>query len=134
MSKFVLDYAYGQAKLSIEASRHCVFSIISGDFTEHYRFKKGFYGLSDVPTVFQEHIDKVLEFRTPNWLDDIICVTNGTLEELEQELREVLLKFQDVGSLQCIGKLFCCLSWNPGHENSAACPWNACLWNPGLMT
>ena len=37
-------------------------------------------------------------------------------------------------SLQCIGKLFCCLSWNPGHENSAACPWNACLWNPGLMT
>ena len=21
-------------------------------------------------------------------------------------------------SLQCIGKLFCCLSWNPGHENS----------------
>ena len=37
-------------------------------------------------------------------------------------------------SLQYIGKLFCCLSWNPGHENSAACPWNACLWNPGLMT
>ena len=36
--------------------------------------------------------------------------------------------------LQCIGKLFCCLSWNPGHENSAACPWNACLWNPGFMT
>ena len=39
-----------------------------------------------------------------------------------------------VRTLQCIGKLFCCLSWNPGHENSAACPWNACLWNPGLMT
>ena len=38
------------------------------------------------------------------------------------------------GTLQCIGKLFCCLSWNPGHENSAACPWNACLWNPGHMT
>ena len=39
-----------------------------------------------------------------------------------------------VTPLQCIGKLFCCLSWNPGRENSAACPWNACLWNPGLMT
>ena len=62
MSKIDLDYAYGQAKLSKEAARHCVFSIIGGDFTGHYRFKKGFYGLSDVPTVFQEHIDKVLEF------------------------------------------------------------------------
>ena len=28
-------------------------------------------------------------------------------------------------SLQCVGKLFCCLSWNPGHEN-----WEK-LWNPG---
>ena len=72
MSKIDLDYAYGQAKLSTEASRDCVFSIIGGDFTGHYRFKKGFYGLSDIPTVFQEHIDKVLEFKTPVWLDDII--------------------------------------------------------------
>ena len=69
MSKIDLDYAYGQAKLSTEASRH---SIIGGDFTGHYRFKKGLYGLSDIPTVFQEHIDKVLEFKTPVWLDDII--------------------------------------------------------------
>ena len=95
MSKIDLDYAYGQAKLSTEASRHCVFSIISGDFAGHYRFKKGFYGLSDFPTVFQEHIDKVLELKTPVWLDDIICVTNGTIEEHEQELREVLSKLQE---------------------------------------
>ena len=40
MSKIDLDYAYGQAKLSAEASRHCVVSIIGGDFTGHYRFKK----------------------------------------------------------------------------------------------
>ena len=45
MSKIDLDNAYGQAKLSNEASKHCVFSIIGGDFTGHYRFKKGFYGL-----------------------------------------------------------------------------------------
>ena len=56
MSKIDLDYAYGQARLSKEAAKHCVFSIIGGDFTGHYRFKKGFYGLSDIPTVFQEHI------------------------------------------------------------------------------
>ena len=74
MVKTDLDNAYGQAKLSTEASGHCVFPIIGGDFTGHYRFKKGFYGLSDIPTVFQEHLDKFLEFKTPVWLDDIICV------------------------------------------------------------
>ena len=58
--------------------------------TVHYRFKKGFYGLSDIPTVFQEHIDKVLEFETSVWLDDIIRVTNGTAEDREVELRETL--------------------------------------------
>ena len=97
MSKIDLDYAYGQAKLSAEASRHCVFSIIYGEFTGHYRFKKGFYGLADIPTVFQEHIDEVLEFKTPVWLDDIICVTNGTIEEHERQLREVLTKLQEAG-------------------------------------
>ena len=49
------------------------------------------------PTVFQEHIDKVLEFKTPGWLDDIICVTNGTPEEHERELRDILSKLQEAG-------------------------------------
>ena len=39
MLKIDLDYAYGQAKLSKEAAKYCVFSIIGGDFTSHYRFK-----------------------------------------------------------------------------------------------
>ena len=77
MSKIDLDYAYGRAKLSKEAAKHCVFSVIDGDLTGHYRFKKGFYGLSDNPTVFQENIDKILVFKTPVWLDDIICVRNA---------------------------------------------------------
>ena len=97
MSKTDLDYAYGQAKLSKEAAKHCVFSIIAGDFTGHYRFKKGFYGLSDIPTVFQEHIDTVLEFKTTVWLDDIICVTNGSIEDHEKEVWEVLTKLQNAG-------------------------------------
>ena len=97
MSKIDLDYAYGQAKLSKEAAKHCVFSIIGGEFTGHYRFKKGFYGLSNIPTVFQELIDRVLEFKTPVWLDDIICVTNGSIEEHEKEVREVLGKLQNAG-------------------------------------
>ena len=95
MSKIDLDYAYGQAKLSKEAAKHCVFSNIGGEITGHYRFKKGFYGLSDIPTVFQEHIDRVLEFKTPVWLDEIICVTNGSIEEHEKEVREVLMKLQN---------------------------------------
>ena len=97
MSKIDLDYAYGQAKLSKEAAKDCGFSIIGGDFTGYYRFKKGFFGLSDVPTVFQEHIDAVLEFKTPVWLDDIICVTNGNIEDHEKEVREVLTKLQNAG-------------------------------------
>ena len=47
--------------------------------------------------MFQEHIDKVLEFKTPVLLDDIICVTNGMIEEHQQELREVLSKLQEAG-------------------------------------
>ena len=88
-SKINLYYAYGQAKLSEEASKQCVFSITGGDFTGHCRFK---IGLSDIPTIFQEHIDKVLEYKTPVWLDDIICVTNGSDEDHERELRKVLSK------------------------------------------
>ena len=98
MSKIDLYYAYGQAKPTKEAAKHCIISLIEGDFTGQYRFKKGFYGLSDIPTVFQEHIDKVLEFKTRVWLDDIICVTNGTIDEHEQEVREVLNKLQNAGN------------------------------------
>ena len=90
MSKIDLDYAYGQAKLSKEAAKHCVFSIIGGDFTGHYCFKKGFYGLSDFPTVFQEHIDTVLEFKTPVWLDDNICVTTVTLKTTRKKYESSL--------------------------------------------
>ena len=97
MSKIDLDYAYGQAKLFKEAANHCVFSIIGGNFTGHYRSKKGFHSLSDIPTVFQEHIDAVLEFKTPVWLDDVICVTNGKIEDHEKEVREVLAKLQNAG-------------------------------------
>ena len=69
--------------------------------TKRYRFKKGFYGLSDMPTVCQEHIDKALEFKTSVWLGDIVCVTNGTAEKLERELHEVLSKLEKAGYRAC---------------------------------
>ena len=63
MSKIL--YAYRQAKLSKQGAKHCVFSIFVGGFIGHYLFKKDSSGVSDIPTVFQEHTDKVLEFKTP---------------------------------------------------------------------
>ena len=55
-SKIDLDYAYGQMKLSEETSRQCVLAIAGGNFSGYYRFKKGFYGLADIPTIFQEKL------------------------------------------------------------------------------
>ena len=65
MSKIDLDYAYGQMKLSEKTSRQCVFALTGGKFSGYYRFKKGFYGLADIPTIFQEKIDRTLGYSTP---------------------------------------------------------------------
>ena len=97
MSKIDLDYAYGQMKLSKETSRQCVFAITGGKFSGYYRFKKGFYGLADVPTIFQEKIDRTLEYSTLAWLDDIIVVTRGDRKEHEKKLFDVLKKLEDAG-------------------------------------
>ena len=97
MSKIDLDYTYGQMKLSKDTSRQCVFAITGGKFSGYYRFKKGFYGLADIPTIFQEKIDRPLEYSTPAWLDDIIVVTRGDRKEHEKKLFDVLKKLEDAG-------------------------------------
>ena len=65
LSKIDLHYAYGLMMLSEETSRQCGFAITGGTFSDYYRFKKGFYGLADIPTIFQEKIDRTLEYCTP---------------------------------------------------------------------
>ena len=65
ISKNDLNYAYCQMKLSKETSRQCVFAITGGKHGEYYRFKKEFYILADIPTVFQEKIDRTLEHSSP---------------------------------------------------------------------
>ena len=97
MSKIDLDYAYGQMMLSEETSRQCVFAITGGNFSGYYRFKKGFYGLADIPTIFQEKIDRTLEYCTPAWLDDIIVVTRGDQKDQKKKLFDVLKKLEDAG-------------------------------------
>ena len=64
------------AKLSRVASKQYGFSIIGDEFIQHYQLKKGFYGLSDIPTVFQEHIDKGLEWKTTVW-PGLLKIMNG---------------------------------------------------------
>ena len=89
ISKIDLVYAYGQMMLSKETSRQCVFAIIGGIVSGYYRFKKGFYGLTDIRTIFQEKFDRTLEYLTPAWLDDIIVVTRGNREDREKKLFDV---------------------------------------------
>ena len=52
ISKFDLDYAYGQLPLLKEAIDLCIFAVTGGNFTGYYRFLKAFYGLADIPTIF----------------------------------------------------------------------------------
>ena len=68
-----------------------------GDFTGYYRFLKGFYGLADIPTIFQEKIDHTLANKHPAWLDDVIIVTKGTKAEHKRELVETMERMEKAG-------------------------------------
>ena len=104
ISKFDLDYAYGQLKLSKIAMDLCIFAVTGGNFTGYYRFLKGFYGLADIPTIFQEKIDQTLENKHPAWLDDIIVVTKGSKQKHLEELPDVLSKLENAGYRLCENK------------------------------
>ena len=84
-------------KLSKETSRQCVFAITGGKFSGYYRYKKRFYGLADIPTIFQEKFDRTLEYSTPAWLDDIIVVTRGSEQDHERKLFDILNKLEKAG-------------------------------------
>ena len=64
-TKLDFDYAYGQIKLDENTKNLCIFTVTGGDFTGHYRFLKGCYGLADIPKIFQERIDTTLEHKHP---------------------------------------------------------------------
>ena len=97
ISKIDQDYAYGQMKLSEETSRQYVFALPGRKFSGYYRFKKGFYGLADIPTLFQEKNDRTLGYCTPALLDEIIIVTRGNKQDHEKYLFDVLNKLEKVG-------------------------------------
>ena len=66
-----------------------------GKFSGYYRFKKGYYGLADIPTTFQEKNDRSIEYSTPACLDNIIIVTRGDRTEQVKKLFDVLKKLED---------------------------------------
>ena len=92
-----LDYAFGQVELDENTAKHCVIAIVGGDCTGHYRFNRGFYGLADMPVVFQDKLDRVLEGKAPAWQDDMLVITKGTMSEHYEQLADVLQRLDDNG-------------------------------------
>ena len=97
ISKFDLDYAYGQLLLTREARNLCIFSVTGGNVTGYSRFLKRFYGLADIPTIFQEKIDQTPENKHTAWLDDIIVVTKGSKEQHKKELIDFFTRLEKAG-------------------------------------
>ena len=86
------NYAFSQLSLSEETSKHCNFSILGGKATGTYRFKTGFYGLTDMPTEFQKAMDRTLlnVLNTFCFLDDILIVTVGSVAKHNEMVEEVM--------------------------------------------
>ena len=67
---------------------------LGGKLSGYYQFKMGFYGSADIPTIFQEEIDRPLEYCTPAWFDEIIVVTRGDRKHHEKKLFAVFRKLE----------------------------------------
>ena len=88
ITKLEFDYAYGSLRLDKQTRNLCIFTVTGGEFTGYYSFLKRFYGLADIPTIFQERIDKTLEFKHLAWLDDILTVTKGSKEKTKRRSKK----------------------------------------------
>ena len=75
-----LQNAYSQHSLHADTACHCNFNLVSGDMTGNYRFRTGFYGLTDIQAQFQKAIDCTLTGLTNFFfLDDIF--SRGRIED-----------------------------------------------------
>ena len=85
-------YAYGQTELHPETARYCYFLIIGGRATGTYTFNTGYYGLTIMPPEFQKIEDKLLHKlrNTFTFIDDILIVTKGTLQQHIEKVDEVM--------------------------------------------
>ena len=94
-----LKYAFCQLSLSSVTSSHCNFIILCGDVTETYRFKTGFYGLTDIPTEFREAMDCTLQGLESVicYLDKILVVTMGDIQEHDELVEKVMQRLETEG-------------------------------------
>ena len=94
-----LKYAFSQFLLNDLVSNHCNFSIVCGESTGTYHFKKLIYGLTDMPKEFQKAMDKTLQ-NTKGvfcFLDDILFVSKGSIENYNKIVENVFLKLDKEG-------------------------------------
>ena len=96
-SKIDQKYAYSQLLLHPDTQKHCNFNIIGRNATGTYKFLIGFYGLTDLPATFQKMIDTTLDSinSTNTFLDDIIIITKGTIENHEKEIDKTLNRLNE---------------------------------------
>ena len=87
-----LKYAYSQLNLHPDTAKHCNFNIVSGDMTGTYRFKTGFYGLTDNPAEIQKTMDhKLIGLKsTFCFLDNSFIVSKGSEEDHIQLVTDCL--------------------------------------------
>ena len=94
-----LKYAFSRLPLSSLTSSHCNFNILCGEVTGTYRFKTGFYGLTDMPTEFQKVMDCTLQGLEGVicYLDDILIVTKGDIREHNELFERVMQRLDAEG-------------------------------------
>ena len=118
-----LRYAYSQLKLHPDTARHCNFNIICGDATGTYRFKTGFYGLTDMPAEFQKAMDYTLVglSNTYCFLEGIILVSKDSKEMQLDYVYKCLQKLEADNLRINLSKChFCGMNWTSEHRNR--CP------------
>ena len=94
-----LKYAFNQLPLSDLTSSHCNFSILCGEATGTYRFKTGFYRLTDMPTKIQKAMDCTLQGLEGVicYLDEILVVTKGGVEDHNTLVEKVMDRLNQEG-------------------------------------
>ena len=60
VSTIDIENANGQIELDEEMAKNYVVTIVEGETMGHYCCKRGFYGLADMPLVFQGRLDRLL--------------------------------------------------------------------------
>ena len=70
---------------------------MSGEATATYRFKTGFYGLTDMPIEFQKALDCTLQGQEGVicYSDDILVVTKGEVKDHNKLVDKVMKRLDE---------------------------------------